>query len=134
MNKMLRNALSLGAGVSMALSMAVGPAAAAQSLGMYQTEDRKMDFELILCGQDETNMCVKLLDARGSAKRPRVVRMFGKYMVDNARPAGTNRWKGSVTYAGYTMYGTLTLTPEKFLMAGCVYVVICEGLTLIPAE
>jgi hypothetical protein len=134
MNKMLRNALSLGAGVSMALSMAVGPAAAAQSLGMYQTEDRKMDFELILCGESETNMCVKLLDARGSAKRPRVVKMFGQYLVDNARPAGPNRWKGAVTYAGHTMNGTLTLTPAKFVMAGCAYIVICEDLTLIPAE
>ncbi len=130
MKKLFRNALALGA----ALAMTMGPAASAESLGIYQTTDRKMDFDLVFCGKDESRLCVKLLDARGSARVPRVVRMIGKNIVDGARPAGKNKWKGTVHYGGHSMNGTLTLSSTKFVMAGCAYIVICDDITLIPAE
>ena len=104
-------------------------------LGVYQTTDRKMDFSLALCGSDGKQLCVILAAARGSADVPQTHPFIGKYVVDHAKPAGKNTWKGSMTVQGQTMGGTLSLNPGvNFVMHGCAYVVICSDFTLIPAQ
>lgn len=131
MTRMWRRAAAIAIGMLLSAS----PALAATSLGIYQTPDRKMDFELIACGPNDANMCVKVLDARDSARKPRVLEVLGTYMVQNARPAGKNKWRGSIKFQGYTMVGTMTLTPgEKVVMAGCAYILFCDEITLIPEE
>lgn len=123
------------AAIALGMAMATSPTLAATSLGIYQTPDRRMDFELIACGPKDANMCVKVLDARGKARKPRVVEVLGTYMVQNAKPAGKNKWRGSITFQGYTLVGTMILTPgEKVVMAGCAYILFCEEITLIAAE
>ncbi len=133
MHTMLRNAIA----VSTAALMGLGPVAAfADSpLGVYQTTDRKMDYSLALCGAKGVDLCVTLTAARGTADTSQTHPFIGKYVVDHATPAGKNRWKGSMTVAGYTANGTLTLNPgTNFLMHGCVYVVVCSDFMLIPAK
>ena len=132
MSKLLRTI----AGVGAVALMSLGPVAAFadQPLGTYQTTDRKMDYELRLCGSGDQQLCVKLADARGSALTKQTRKFVGKDIVKNAKPAGTNVWKGSVNIAGKTMDGTLTLNQGKnFVMHGCIYVVACSDFTLIPA-
>jgi len=122
--------LSLGLALSMPAS-----AAMASTLGVYQTTDRKMDYELALCGSDGRALCVTLLDARDSAATPRVTPYIGRQVVREARPAGANRWRGSMRVGQYELNGTLTLRPgETFVMSGCVFVVMCDDFTLIPAQ
>ena len=60
MKTLLRMAAGLGAVAMMSLS----PVLAAESLGVYQTTDRKMDYALALCGKGEKELCVTLLAAR----------------------------------------------------------------------
>ena len=136
MSKLLRTITSLGvvalAGLTPVASYA---AATGTSLGTYQTTDRKMDFALALCGNSGKELCVTLTAARGSADVPQTHPFIGKYVVDHAKPAGNNVWKGSMTVQGYTMNGTLTLTPGKsFVMHGCTFVVVCNDFNLIPAQ
>ncbi len=131
MSKLLRTI----AGVAGVALMSLSPVAALadQSLGMYQTTDRKMDYDLRLCGNGK-QLCVRLTDARGTAITKNTKPWIGKDIVVNANPTGTNAWKGSVTISGYTMNGTLTLHPgTNFVMHGCIYVVACTDFTLIPA-
>jgi uncharacterized protein (DUF2147 family) len=132
MQKILRN---VGA-ASAALFMAFTPVAAfADTIGVYQTTDRKMDYELRMCGDGMQDLCVKLTRAVGSALTPQTKKFLGKDIVSEATPAGKNTWKGSVQISGYTMDGTLKLTPgKKFVMSGCVYVFACSDFTLIPAK
>ncbi|RYE08496.1 MAG: hypothetical protein EOP22_13190 [Hyphomicrobiales bacterium] len=127
----LRTIVALGTAAMMSMS----PVLAAESLGIYQTSDRKMDYELNLCGDNGKNLCVTLLAARGSAATGQVKPYIGKHVVSNAKPSGNNKWKGKMRVGQYELNGSLTLTPgKKFVMSGCVYVVICDDFTLIPAE
>jgi uncharacterized protein (DUF2147 family) len=116
--------------------MGLSPVAAfaSTSLGIYQTTDRKMDYELSLCG-DGAQLCVKLLAARGTALTKQTKPYIGKFIVNKAKPGGKNKWNGRITIQGYTLDGSLTLKPGKsFVMRGCAYIVICSDFTLIPAK
>jgi hypothetical protein len=133
MSSLLRTILS--AAVVAAASLSPVAAFADTSLGVYQTTDRKMDYDLRLCGTDEKLLCVMLKDARGSALTKQTKKFVGKDIVKDAKPAGNNVWKGSVSMAGQTLDGTLTLNAGKnFVMHGCLYVVVCNDFTLIPAK
>ena len=122
--------------LSVAALIGLSPVAAmADSLGVYQTTDRKMDFGLDTCGADNKHLCVTLLAARGTAVTRQTQPFIGKLAVNQAKPAGHNVWKGSMTVQGYTGSGTLTLRPgTSFVLHGCTYVVVCADFTLIPAK
>jgi len=133
MSSLLRTILS--AAVVAAASLSPVAAFADTSLGIYQTTDRKMDYDLRLCGNGEKQLCVMLKDARGTALTEQTRKFVGKDIVHNATPAGKNVWKGSVSIAGRTLDGTLTLNAgTNFVMHGCLYVVVCNDFTLIPAK
>lgn len=132
MHAMFRTMIAMTTGGLMALSPLV--ALADTTIGVYQTTDRKMDYELRHCGADESRLCVRLLAARGSALTGKVKPWVGRDVVSDARATGANRWKGKLQYAGHTVDGTLKLMPgEKFVMSGCTMVVLCADITLIPA-
>ena len=127
---MLKTVVALGA----ALMITMSPVLAKENLGVYQTSDRKMDFQLTTCGSGE-DLCVKLLKARGSAATKQVKPYIGKLVVKNAKAAGENNWKGTMRFGKYDLKGSMKLTPGKsFYISGCVYLVVCEDITLIPAK
>jgi uncharacterized protein (DUF2147 family) len=127
---MLRIAVALAA----ALMLTMSPVAAKENLGVYQTSDRKMDFQLMTCGSGK-DLCVKLLKARGSAATKQVKPYIGKLVIKNAKPAGENIWKGVMRFGKYDLNGSMTLKPGKsFYISGCVYLVVCDDITLIPAK
>lgn len=127
---MLKTIAALGA----ALLLTMSPALAKENLGVYQTSDRKMDFKLTTCG-DGTDLCVKLLAARGSAATKQIKPYIGKLVVKNAKAAGTNTWKGVMHFGKYDLDGSMTLKPgQSFYISGCVFLVVCEDITLIPAK
>jgi len=131
MIKALRTAIVIAA----AAILPMGPAFADTSLGIYQTKERDVDFELFLCGPDETLMCIYAREARGKARNQRVLPMLGTYIVQNAKPNGTNKWRGAVHYLGHSMVGGMTLWPgDRVTMSGCAYVFFCDDLTLYAAE
>jgi uncharacterized protein (DUF2147 family) len=130
MNGMLRTVVVLGT----ALTMMSG-VASAETLGVYQTTDRKMDFELATCGSSDKDLCVTLLAARGSAATKQVKPYVGKLVVNKAKAAGENNWKGSMRFGQYTLDGRMTLKPGKsFKVSGCAYIVICEDINLVAAK
>lgn len=141
MSRILTTLLSLGAAAMLSFQPLAAAAAAAATvpaandLGVYQTTDRKMDYQLTLCGTDNKHLCVMLTAARGSANTPKVKPYLGKMIISQAKPTGKNKWAGQVTMQGYTGDGTLTLNPGKnFIMHGCLYIVVCQDFTLIPAK
>ena len=131
MKTLLRTALALGAAAMLSMS----PALADTSLGVYQTHDRKMDYELLLCGSAEKDLCVRLLKARGSSATNAVKPYIGKLIVNQAKATGKNKWKGKMRVGEYELDGSLSLSPgKKFVMSGCVYVVMCDDFTLFPQK
>lgn len=100
------------------------------TLGVFQTGDRKMDFELSKCGDGE-ELCVRLLVARGSAKTKQTRPYIGRLVVKEARPSGSNAWKGRLKFGKYDLNGSMKLRPGKdFVVSGCLYLVVCDEITL----
>lgn len=131
MSKLLHTFMAFGA----MLAMAASPAMAKEDLGIYQTTDRKMDFQLSTCGSGDKDLCVTLLKARGSAATWQVKPYIGKLVVNKAKPSGKNAWKGTMRFGQYELNGNMTLRPGKsFKVSGCAYIVICEDINLIPAK
>jgi len=131
MSGLLRKVAALGA----ALMLMAGPAAAATEIGLYQTTDRKMDFQLLTCGNNDAELCVVLADARGTARTWQVEPYIGKLVVNRARPAGSNLWKGTMKFGQYSVSGKMALRPgESFVISGCAMLVVCNDFNLIPAE
>lgn len=129
MNTLPRTIAALGA-----LAMSMTPVLGVE-LGVFQTTDRKMDFHLATCGEGDDQLCVTLLDARGSAASRQVVPYIGQLVVIGAKPAGENAWDGSMRVGKYDISGRMTLRPgESFTVVGCAYVVICTDFNLIPAK
>jgi hypothetical protein len=129
MHTMPRTIAALGA-----LALSMSPVLGVE-LGVFQTTDRKMDFHLATCGEADNELCVTLLDARGSAASQRVVPYIGQLVVNGAKPAGENIWDGSMRVGKYDISGRMTLRPgESFTVVGCAYFVICTDFNLIPAE
>ena len=130
MSGLLKTAVALGA----ALLMGASPALAG-SLGVYQTSDRKMDFGLETCGTSDKDLCVTLLAARGSAATKQVKPYIGKLVVNKAKAAGENIWRGTMRFGQYDLDGKMRLRPGKsFVISGCAYLLVCDDIKLIPAK
>jgi uncharacterized protein (DUF2147 family) len=131
MSGMLRTGIALAS----ALMLSMGPAMAAQDLGLYQTTDRKMDFQLSTCGSGDKELCVTLTQARGDSATWQVTPYIGKLVVTRAKPAGKNVWRGTMIFGQYELTGKMTLKPgQSFKVSGCAYIVVCEDINLIPAQ
>lgn len=129
MSGLLKKVVALGAVVMMTMSPVL-----AKELGVYQTTDRKMDFRLFTCGANE-ELCVTLTAARGSARTDKVLPFVGQTVVTSAKPVAENTWRGTMRYSDFTLSGTMKLTPGKsFVISGCVFLISCGDINLIPAE
>ena len=129
--------LNTFAGLTAAAMMALTPMAAFADtqLGMYQTEDRLEDYQVSLCGAGGKMLCVKLLALRGKAYSDRAAALIGHNIVDQAKPAGANKWKGKITIEGKTADSTLTLRQGVALdVHACAYVVLCASISLPAAK
>jgi uncharacterized protein (DUF2147 family) len=125
------------AGLTAAAVMGLTPMAAFADtqLGMYQTEDRLEDYQVSLCGAGDKFLCVKLLALRGKAYSDRAGKLIGSNIVDQAKPAGANKWKGKITIEGKTADSTLTLRQGVALdVHACAYVVLCASISLPAAK
>jgi hypothetical protein len=60
---------------------------------------------------------------------------IGKLVVNKAKAAGENTWRGVMRFGQYDLDGKMRLRPGKsFVISGCVYLVVCEDIKLIPAK
>ncbi|UXN70106.1 DUF2147 domain-containing protein [Devosia neptuniae] len=118
-----------------ALALAIGLAApaAAQDLspvGTWQTTTGESRFVVSYCG-DGTQICAKLTWLRRDARKPENVAMLNKLVVNGARPAGENQWRGTVKYDGQTVDGSVTLVDEDSMqLSGCM-LIACKNVDFV---
>jgi len=115
------------------LMLAMAGEATAQSAveGIWRPPDRDSDYDARLCGADNTQLCVKVAALRNGMTKPRYMQYLNTYIVEGAKPAGKNRWKGKMTLWGVTGDVVLTLKSANLLhVRACAYVVICEEIEL----
>lgn len=120
--------------LSVALTMSMSPVLA-KNLGVFQNDDRNMDFQFSTCGEGNKELCAKLVAVRGHAKTSKTTPYVGKYVMKNAKPTGENTWQGTIVFREYELGGRIRLDPGKsVVLTGCVYIVVCDDLTLLPKK
>lgn len=127
----------VAAGAALMIGLMPMAAYADKSLGIYQTTDRKMDYAASICGNNDSQMCIKLVAVRGSADIPRTRKWLNKYVVDHAKPDGGSgkKWKGTMNISGYTVTGTIQLRNSSIVLRGCTLAgMLCEDFRLVKAK
>lgn len=114
-----------------ALSM-VAPALAQDNTvaGVWQP-DANSDYQASLCGSSGDRFCLTVAELRGKMRKPENLDYLGKKIVDEAKPAGKNVWKGKLNLFGVSGDATITLKNANTLhLKACAYVVVCKEITL----
>lgn len=127
----------MAAGTALMIGLSPMAAYADKSLGIYQTTDRKMDYQAYICGNNDSQMCIKLVAVRGSADIPRTRKWLNKFVVDHAKPDGGSgkKWKGTIKIQGYTVTGTIHLRNSSIVLKGCTLAgALCQDFTLVKAK
>lgn len=125
----------MAAGAALMIGLTPMAAYADKSLGTFQTTDRKMDYQATMCGNNGTQLCIKLTAIRGSADIPRTRKWLGKLVVDHAKPAGNKKWKGTIQISGYTVTGTIQLRNNSIILHGCTLGgMLCDDFKLVRAK
>ena len=123
------------------LALAMGAAMAAPSLaqdidvtGMWQP-DKNSDYEMSLCGKDNTALCIKLVGLRGKMDSDKNRPYLNTLLVDGAKAIGKGRWKGKLSLFGQTGDATMTLLSANSMnVKACAYIVVCKEYAFSLAQ
>lgn len=122
--------------MSLALLGGTFPAQAADLSpeGVWASTSGESHYQFSLCGNG-SQLCAKLVYLRADALNDKTRPYLNTYLVENANPAGANRWQGEVHVLGQSAGGTFTLTGEKSMtLEGCYLVVFCKSYQLVKIE
>jgi uncharacterized protein (DUF2147 family) len=120
---------------SMAALVALGMVAPALAQdrsveGLWQP-DKNSDYRASLCGKDNDRFCLTVMALRGKMRKPENLEYLGKNIVNEAKPAGKNTWKGKINLLGISGDATITLlSSDQLHLKACAYVVVCKEITL----
>ena len=122
MRRIIRSALAFGA------FLAAGAAPAAELAspeGIWELEFRDSHFRISYCGGE--SLCAELVWLSPGASTPEKTIYLNTLVLDHARPAGPNQWKGEVNLLGERAAGTIRLLSDTELsLTGCKFVVLCR--------
>ncbi|UJW85509.1 DUF2147 domain-containing protein [Devosia sp. SL43] len=108
--------------MAVAMTAFIAAPAFAQDLtpvGTWQTTTGESRYTVSYCG-DGTELCAKLTWLRDDAKTPENLALLNKYVVRHAKPTAENKWRGTVSYEGQSVNGSVTLVSDDFMsLSGC---------------
>lgn len=100
--------------------------AAASPVGIWEIEMRDSRYDVQLCG-DGTQLCAKLIWLGNGADNAENLPYLNTYLIDHARMARPNQWKGDLHIYGQTAAGTITqVSDNQITLKGCVAFVVCK--------
>lgn len=107
---------------AMAIALCAAPAMAAATpatpVGTWQTSGGDARFKVSLCG-DGTQLCARLTWLRQDARSPENLRYLNKYVLEGAKAVDGDTWRGTVTYNGESVSGSVTLVGDVMNLQGC---------------
>ena len=110
---------------ALALACLSAPALASPS-GIWELETRDTRFALNLCG-DGTQLCGALVWLSDADYNDQYKPFLNRSMGDALRPSGQGEWKGTMSFMGYRLNGTITQNSEDHMtLSGCAFLVICK--------
>lgn len=119
--------------VALAASLMLAAPAVAQDYsveGVWTLKDKSSDYRATLCGKNGDRLCFELIALRKGADKPKNRKYLNTRIINEARPAGPNRWKGSISLYGQSANGTLVMLGDTMKVNACAYVVICDEFNL----
>ena len=129
MNGVMRVLLAFGLSAAM-----VVPAFAVDPTGLWRP-DETSDYDVTMCGTDNTQLCIKVVKLAGAMDTPEHRPYLNTVIVNKAKPSGENRWKGEMHLFGHSGEATVTLRGENDLFVKvCAYVVICREYSMTRAK
>lgn len=109
------------------LSMSVVPTFSGElsPVGKWQSAAGESQYEVTLCG-DGTKLCARLTWLRSDARTADNLKYLNKYVVRGAKPTDANKWRGTFSYAGEKVGGSVTLlSGDKMRLSGCK-LIMCQ--------
>ncbi|WP_156458232.1 hypothetical protein [Devosia epidermidihirudinis] len=81
-----------------------------------------------MCG-DGTQLCATLLEVQGKSRTPSNLAFVNKQIMQ-AKAAGANKWKGTVTFDGAKADSTITqVSADQVNIQGCRLMILCQTLS-----
>ncbi len=118
------------AAATLALTLAVAPALAADPTGTWQSAKGDSRYEISYCGEGG-QLCAQLTWLRQDARTAKNLPYLNKLVVNRAVPTAANRWKGDVNYDGERYAGNLTLTGERTMKVKGCKGMFCQSFDLV---
>lgn len=99
-------------------------------VGVWQP-DGDSDYTASMCGPKQDRFCLTVSELRGGMRKPENLKYLGKNLVNEAKQASKNSWKGKIDFFGVSGDATVTLKNANTLhLKACAYVVVCKEITL----
>ena len=131
MKQLMRVALAL----AMSAAMVVPSLAETVDVTGLWRPDKYSDYQMSMCGDDNSRLCIKVVALRGKMDTPKNRPYLNTYLIDRAKPIGTGRWKGKLSVFGQTGDATLTLRNANTIhVKACTWLVICYEVELTRAQ
>jgi uncharacterized protein (DUF2147 family) len=107
-------------------SFAQGPS----PVGTWQTSTGESRYSVSYCG-DGSQLCAKLIWLRSDAKKPANLAQLNKMVVNGAKAIAANKWRGTVTYEGKRVSGSVTLVNKnRMKLSGCAFIA-CKSVDFV---
>ena len=88
-------------------------------IGSWQSAGGESRYEVTLCG-DGTKLCARLTWLRADMRTAENLQYLNTYVVRGARSINTNKWQGTINYAGEKIGGSVVLVnANKMRLTGC---------------
>jgi uncharacterized protein (DUF2147 family) len=128
MKQLVRGMLAL----AMSAAMVVPSLAETVDVTGLWRPDKNSDYEMSMCGEDNSRLCIKVVALRGKMDSKKNRPYLNTYLIDKAKP--TNRdgqWTGKLSVFGQTGDATLTLKNANTMhVKACTWLVICYEIEL----
>jgi uncharacterized protein (DUF2147 family) len=114
------------------VALAIGPASAQglSPIGKWKLDAGDSQYEVTYCG-DGKQLCAKVIYLGPGTLDDHTRPYLNTYLVEGAKPAGANRWKGTVSVYGDKLAGTVEqLGPDLIKLTGCK-LIFCKSFKLL---
>ena len=133
LERQMKQFWKMGVALALGASM-IGPAMAAGPEGIWQF-GKESNYQGSFCGKDGKSFCLTVNSLWGGMDTAANRAYMGRNIIDRAKPAGQNRWKGKLDMFGQRADATVILKNDNTLVLhGCMYIVACKDLELNRTE
>ena len=114
-----------------AMSPTIAQEAFASPAGQWEIQMRDSRYDVTLCGPDMTQLCAKLVWLGNGADNKDNLPYLNTMLIEGAKPAGPNVWKGTLSVYGKQADGTITqISDDQISIQGCLFALICKSYEL----